>query len=90
MGSRSRLGVSSKQIGNFNYPFFLQDLVNDEALRKDVERYQNSLKNKMATDIIEHSTEEVKDDTASHSEEVQNDAKVELEDSGSNIKMSLF
>jgi hypothetical protein len=69
--------------------FFL-DLVNDESLRKNVEKYQNSLKNKVAKDIIEHSKEELKEDAASHSEEVQKDAKVELEDSGSDIKMSLF
>jgi len=51
------------------------DLVNDEALREDVEKYQNNLKNMAATDAVEH----IKEDKTSKSEEGPKD--IEAEDS---------
>ena len=72
----------------FNYPFLFLDLVNDEALREDAEKYQNYLKNKVAIDTVDHSKEEVKEDIASISEEVLKDT--EVEDSGSDIRMIFY
>lgn len=56
------------------------DLVNDEALREDVEKYQNYLKNMVSTDTVEQSKEEVIEDAKSNSEEALNNIKVEDSD----------